>query len=137
MGQFYLTFHICVWLDEEWNLILSRTNFSDISEIKPAVNEILNVSGSNTDFHEECYLACIEYKATLQSGISHRNFDDIKSEYTDSGMVVLKRVVGIHKKLKLEDVVTDIEAGALNALGKAINYYQGKEVFNEKGKRNL
>ena len=45
----------------------------------------------------------------------------------------MKRVVGIHQKVKLEEVVTDIEAGAFNALGKAIDYYQGKEKFYEEG----
>ena len=124
---------IDVWLGEEWNLILSITNIPDTKFIKSAVNTILNVSGSSTDFHEECELACIEYKVTLQSDIPYRSVDEIKSECSDSGVIVMKRVVGIHQKVKLEEVVTDIEAGAFNALGKEIDYYQGKEKFYEEG----
>lgn len=125
---------IDVWLEEDWNLVLSISNISNTNLIKPAVNTILNVSGSTTDFHEECELACIEYKVTLQSDIPYRSFDGIKSECSDSGVIVMKRVVGIHQKVKLEEVVTDIEAGAFNALGKAIDYYQGKEKKFETNK---
>ena len=128
---------IDVWLEEDWNLVLSISNISNTNLIKPAVNTILNVYGSTTDFHEECELACIEYKVTLQSDIPYRSFDEIKSECSDSGVIVMKRVVGIHQKVKLEEVVTDIEAGAFNALGKAIDYYQGKEKIYEEGERDF
>ena len=47
-------------LEEDWNLVLSISNISNTNLIKPAVNTILNVYGSTTDFHEECELACIE-----------------------------------------------------------------------------
>lgn len=124
---------IDVWLGEDWNLVFSILNIPDTNLIKPTVNSILNVSGSTTDFHEECELACIEYKVTLQSDIPKRNFSEIKTECSDSGEIILKRVVGIHQKVKLEEIVTDIEAGACNALWEAIEYYQGKDMSYEEG----